>query len=79
MTGPHRIVLDPVLDPHEDHLLGARAAPGSEAGSGLALLLVHHLHRQGRPRGGGGHTQVPVQGAAPLARLQRWGPVITWS
>ena len=77
VLGTHRVVPDPVLDPHEDHLLGAGAAPGGQTrpGPGPRLLLVHHLDGEGGARRGGRHAQVPVEGGAPLP-WQRRGPVI---
>ena len=66
----HRVVSDPVLDPHQDHLLGPGAGPGGQGalgGGGGVVLLVHHVVGDGGPGGAGRHAGVPVEvgGAGP--------------
>ena len=64
----HRIVSDPVLDPHQDHLLGPGPGPGGHGalgGPGLVVLLVHHVEGHGGPGRAGRHAGVPVQVGGP--------------
>ena len=62
----HRVISDPVLDPHEDHLLRSRAGPGCQGGLGArVVLLLHHLVSDGGPGGAGGHAGVPVEVCGP--------------
>ena len=58
----YRIIFDPVLDPHQDHLLSSRPRSGRHDAPGPGVvLLLHHLVGDGGPGSAGGHAGVPVE------------------